>query len=306
MGFIKKNKKIIGICAIVLVAILLFLAIGYGKFEPEITRGEFPISITYEYQGEIFTINDTVVCEFDRVHKNLFDETRYWKESNKNGPGGNYVIWQENNSHLYIYTNLDGLYLMGDPLFEKVLKESDGDGMAYNVPSGYFWDDELGEEFYDEESLAARGFRLISYEYPEPIENSFHYAGFEFNNEASFFLTMASLIAFIVIIIVVKKDKSREYSGLDIFSKLLNIIQFFFPLPLIFMMAALWGIDGTGGNEITSIIFFLAPSVTILGIACSVAWRRKGKTKPSLLVQFVGAAWFVAGLILDTILLALR
>lgn len=305
MEFIKKNKKVIGICAVVLVAILLFFAIGYGKSEPEVTRGEFPVSITYEFQGETVTIKDTIVCEFDRGQKYLFDETRYWTESNKEGPGNSYLIWQDGNSHLTIHTNLEGLYLMGDPLFEKKLKESEEDGTIFHVPSGYFWDDEQGLEICDEESLAARGFKLISYEYPEPIENRFRYVGFELNNEGSFFLTMVSLVAFVIILFVVKKEKTRTYSALDKVSKGLNIVQFFFPLPLIFMMATLWGIDGTGGNKVASVFFLLAPAITLLGIACSVALRRKGYAKHALWVQFIGAAWFVTGLILDTVMLAL-
>lgn len=48
--------------------------------KPEITYGEFPISITYEIEGEIQEIQDTIVCEFDGF-ENLGSAGKYrkWK-----------------------------------------------------------------------------------------------------------------------------------------------------------------------------------------------------------------------------------
>lgn len=74
--FMKKIFIIAGsLTAIVLMIILfillaLWLAFGGASYfipipKPEITYGEFPFKLTYELDGEIKTIEDTIICEFD-------------------------------------------------------------------------------------------------------------------------------------------------------------------------------------------------------------------------------------------------
>ena len=54
--------------------------------KPEIKYGEFPISVTYEVNGEIIVIEDTVICEFDGVElRGGAGKYRTWKSRLKSG-----------------------------------------------------------------------------------------------------------------------------------------------------------------------------------------------------------------------------
>lgn len=74
----KKKKGLLIVLAIVLIAIhvvaapmLLFGGSVLGEMlfdrpsKPEVTYGEFPFELVYEYNGEQFTINETIVCEYE-------------------------------------------------------------------------------------------------------------------------------------------------------------------------------------------------------------------------------------------------
>ena len=53
---------------------------------PEITYGEFPFTLTYELDGEIKTIEDTIICEFDGFEA-IGESGKYrkWKTYLKSG-----------------------------------------------------------------------------------------------------------------------------------------------------------------------------------------------------------------------------
>ena len=73
----KKKLLIIAIAIFVLIALFYlfvisgaFLTLTYfapNPLKPEITYGEFPFTLTYELDGEIKTIEDVVVCEYDGI-----------------------------------------------------------------------------------------------------------------------------------------------------------------------------------------------------------------------------------------------
>lgn len=69
-----------------LIAVGLYFSPAPPK--PEITYGEFDFKLVYEINGEIRTVEDTIVCEFDGFN---VDEgrgkTRRWKEKFKNEQG---------------------------------------------------------------------------------------------------------------------------------------------------------------------------------------------------------------------------
>jgi len=84
----------IAIMVIVLFVLLWFLFVVTGVFsifmpnppKPEITYGEFPISITYEVNGEVKIIEDTVICEFDGFEsRGTAGKFRVWKAYLKSG-----------------------------------------------------------------------------------------------------------------------------------------------------------------------------------------------------------------------------
>ena len=94
----KKALKITGIAvAGVLLSISLFAFIIFMVFQggllflpnppkPEITYGEFPISVTCEVNGETRIIEDTVICEFDGFQlEGESGKHRKWKAHLKSG-----------------------------------------------------------------------------------------------------------------------------------------------------------------------------------------------------------------------------
>ena len=95
-GNMKKKMLIIGIVICVLLA-LFYLFVISGAFlmltyfapnppKPEIKYGEFPFVFVYELDGEIKTIEDTIVCEYDGIQwTNSGNKKRKWKSHLKSG-----------------------------------------------------------------------------------------------------------------------------------------------------------------------------------------------------------------------------
>lgn len=78
------------VCFMIIVSPWILLAVGSwlssSPPKPEIKYGEFPISVTYQIDNEIKTINDVVICEYVGT-KNLgtAGKHREWKEQLKSG-----------------------------------------------------------------------------------------------------------------------------------------------------------------------------------------------------------------------------
>ena len=95
------KKIIMVIVALILVCVIgvliiaspwIMLAVGLWMSsappKPEITYGEFDFKLVYEIDGEIQTIEDTIICEFDGFNiDEVNGKTRRWKEEFKNEQG---------------------------------------------------------------------------------------------------------------------------------------------------------------------------------------------------------------------------
>ncbi len=75
--FFKKMRLPLILFAAELVIGLVLSIILFGVTAPEIKKEEFPYSITYEYNGETKTINDTYCCEFKGANAFSGEKTRY-------------------------------------------------------------------------------------------------------------------------------------------------------------------------------------------------------------------------------------
>ena len=61
--------------------------------KPEIKQAEFPFEIVYEYKGEAYTINDTIVVEYEGVSFSLEGGNSLdWNVTYKNNNGEYYEI----------------------------------------------------------------------------------------------------------------------------------------------------------------------------------------------------------------------
>ena len=165
-------KKIKLFMCVVLVTMFTSLLSGCAAVVllPNVKEGRFNFSVTYEINGEEKTCSGVYVCKYDGAYKTLAGEGIDWK---------GYVENSEENGVIPIQTNDDGViyidlhfvpeYFMGDP-----------DAILYDVPAPALYmvyhsdDPEVSSYETDQEILATNyGVRIISYDYADPIENTF-------------------------------------------------------------------------------------------------------------------------------------
>jgi hypothetical protein len=157
------------------------------------------------------------------------------------------------------------------------------------------WD---GTTYEDEQSLTEWGAKLVAWEYPEPIENSFVFSHLtHLSGEVVGPLMIIAAVALLLVIILVKKDKTLEKKGIDTVSLILNFVIALFAVPVMALYAVFSDITGSTG-ELLHMMGYFFPAVTILSLAASVGLRRKGCRSGSFLVQFIGPALFVLHLVL--------
>ena len=160
------------LCAIILVLMLSAMLSGCGLSEPrpKIKTGEFNFSVTYEYLGEVNTVSGVYVCEYDGIGWVL--------------DGGYYRSWSG--------------YIKGNTTEENIVLGTAEDGgvvelfLAFNPDrfmGDYYWEEDEpfvpclsvriideGLSFESDPVIVEEvyGAKVISYEYDEPIENTFY------------------------------------------------------------------------------------------------------------------------------------
>lgn len=288
-----KFKKLILPTIILIAAILATAAysvISSIAKKPTVTEGEFPFSITYELDGEQVTIEDVYKVRYVRNDGYADTKSRVYEgELMGSGEDDVYVLKKDENTRIELCAQLYPDYLMGDP---------DGDYFEDEAfaPVLYYYDAEE-QEYSDEETLAEQGVKLISFEYPAPIENSFVFSHISyFSGEIVPLVLLIALLALIVIVIFVRKEKELKYKAVDIVSIILNFAVGFTLVPVVSVAAMLIDING-GGPELYRQAFYFIPSLLVLCIAASVALRRKGYRVTSLVAELIGPAAFALHLI---------
>ena len=167
-----RSKKLFLLTIILVAALVMTMVsalIAGIALKPEITESEFPFSITYELDGETVTIND--------VYKVRYEEDKTYKYRIYNGEicdkeedNTYYTLKKEETGRIELWTHFYADYLMGDPEYDYFVDEP-------FEPRIYCYDAEE-TEFSDEETLAKHGAKIISFQYPEPIENSLTFSHF--------------------------------------------------------------------------------------------------------------------------------
>jgi hypothetical protein len=165
-----KNKKLFLpaiILGVAILAIVAYSVISSIAFKPTVTEGEFPFSITYEVDGEQVTIDDVYQVNYVKNDADDNHKGRVYvgKRLSSGENDTSFIIKQDENIRIELWTYLYADYLMGDPEYDYFDDET-------FEPKIYCYDSQE-VEFHDEETLAAQGVKLISFKYPTPIENSF-------------------------------------------------------------------------------------------------------------------------------------
>ncbi|MBR5223041.1 MAG: hypothetical protein IKV81_02620 [Clostridia bacterium] len=284
-----KNKKLLLPIIILISAVLLmevYSVVTSIAKKPTITEGEFPFSITYELDGEIVTINDVYKAHYIGNDGYADTLTRCYVGGIVGLGGENtlYTLKKGDNTRIELWTHFYADYLMGDPEYEYFDDEP-------FEPSINFYD-ENETEYNDEETLAAQGVKLISFEYPTPIENSFVFSHISYLSGAVVLpALLIALLALIVIIIFVRKEKELKYKAIDIISIVFNFLIGFTLVPFVAIFGMFVDINGGGPEFYRQMTYFLS-AFLVLCIAASVALRRKGHGIKSLIAGLIGPAFF--------------
>jgi hypothetical protein len=290
-----KNKKLF-LSAIILVvailAIVVYSVVSSIALKPTITEGEFPFSITYELDGKTVTIDEIYKARY--VRNDGYADTKgrvYVGEIGNLGEGNTvYTLKKDENTRVELWTHFYPDYLMGD---------SEYDYFDYEAfePRIYYYDAEETEH-YDEETLLAQGVKLISFEYPTPIENSFVFSHLSYFNGTVVLPTLLiALLALIATIIFVRKEKELKLRAIDVVSIIFNFVIGFTVIPFVSILAILIDIEG-GGPELYYQVLYFIPALSMLCIAASVALRRKGYGVKALITELVGPIVFTLYLII--------
>ena len=289
-----RNKKLFLpaiILAVAVLAIAAYSLISSIAKKPTITEGEFPFSITYELNGETVTINDVYKARY--VAKDGHADTKarvYVGEIGDMGEGNTvYTLKTDANARIELWTYFHPEYLMGDPAYDYF------DDAAFEPIIYYFDSEEI--EYHDEETLTAQGIKLIGFEYPEPIENTFVFSHIAYLNSAVVIpALLIALLALLAILIFVRKEKELKYKAIDMISIVLNFFVGFVYLGFVAVLALLIDIEG-GGPELYYQLLYFIPAFSALCIAASVALRRKGYGVKSLIAELIGPAVFAVYLL---------
>jgi hypothetical protein len=164
-----KRLRIISVALLMAFATLLFSGCLAKVPVPEKEEGRFDFSITYETNGSIKTYYGTYVCKFDGTHTSCLGSGRDW--SGYIEGAGDVDIPIQNNNDGIVYINLGFFpeYFMSDPDYAHSLPPEPNLYIAYHSvdPNSAVYDGGL-------DFMAVYGIRIISYDYPEPIENTFN------------------------------------------------------------------------------------------------------------------------------------
>ena len=132
--------------------------------KPSVTYGEFPFEIVYELDGQIMTINDVYVCEYDGIKLDGFHEkSRKWSGYIKSTGDKKVILFKDENVTFYCYVGYPEYYMSDPPPREEYTPHID----CVRNDTKSTW--EIDVDRY----LAQYKLRLISVTLSEPIQNSF-------------------------------------------------------------------------------------------------------------------------------------
>ena len=309
MEGIMKSKKTSLITIILAVTIIIYIAatlLFCYKTKPEVTSGEFPFTITYEYKGETKTLSGVLKCEFSGSNTIHGQHQRFWHQEviydNPENLEYPFVVDQneELQTTLSIHENMDAGYFMGDPLKKDYYQSCGFDSVEPCISYYDYKNDIFLENADSAEILEILDFKIVDATYPEPVENRFSFSGIRYQADNIIIFVGIMLVFFLFCLIFVRKDQGYRYSKLDKFGIFFNFLVGIGAVPIITFLCMLFGIVESDIEIIDQIIYNI-PSFVVLCLTLSVVLRRKGHAKAGFLIQFVGIAPFVLIFILEAI-----
>ena len=136
---------------------------------PQVKEGSFDVTVTYEVNGVVNTLDLVYICEYDGIGYTMEGTSyRAWNGHFEGYGDGDpiEVCVADDGSRIQLSFLIYAEYFMGEPETEDFYPEVKTERVYY----------EDGVEMidYDEELIAEDyGVRVVSIEYDKPIENSF-------------------------------------------------------------------------------------------------------------------------------------
>ena len=163
-------KRILSFLFLAAMIVCVLSSCGLEVPRPEIKKGEFDFTVTYEINGEVKTVSGIYVCEYNGTAWAL-DSWYYrdWTAYIKDGEPEELIEigTGEDGGVIRLYFGFYPEYFMSDPTWS--WKGAPQPGLDVVLV------DEEGMRILNEADVIEEtyGARIISYEYDEPIENSF-------------------------------------------------------------------------------------------------------------------------------------
>jgi len=173
--YINANKKLLSLFALAFL-VLCFPVVSGCDYTipphvdvPEITYAEFPFQVVYEMDGEVITLNETLICEYagETWDGSRYERYRTWKQRYA---GGEDLILKRISDTEYIGFCLGGTsaYWMGDTESPSYcITPHGGDHVVLTEKT------KLGMFIYFDELYEKFGIRIIDVKTSAPIENTF-------------------------------------------------------------------------------------------------------------------------------------
>ena len=163
------------LCTVLLAALVLMLAsCGLQVPRPEVKEGRFNFSVTYEISGVTNTFSAGYVCEFNGTNLTVDGGySRDWDihvEGDYEGDNYSAILGKvDDGGSIHLHFGLYPEYFMGDP-------ETGDWGLPEPSIAIVYPENELGEMIQIGDPIELErdyGIRIVSYEYDEPIANTF-------------------------------------------------------------------------------------------------------------------------------------
>ena len=204
----KMNNKPALIIAIGLfVAVVACLLTNITKV-PTITQQDFHYGATYTLDGETKTLEGVYRVEFSSVGQGIDPLDRYYEgyylEAPEMGEPPSHTIAVKDDLKLRVVFIFTDDYLMGDSLYEE-----------YYEPYLAVYD-EMGCEYVEEEYMSQFDAELLSWELPEPVDNTFAFGGFSILHAGSMAaMLVVAVLTLVACILFAKKGELVQYKALD-------------------------------------------------------------------------------------------
>ena len=297
-----KNKSlklpIIIIAIGIIIAIAASLLVSMQK-TPTVTNQDFDFSITYKLDGETKTINGVYSSRFTGFGGNGIDplcryyEGTYKVEGEDDGDRC-FTIAEKDGYELYIVALLNDYYLMGDKENESYASYTEGPTLEAKDKDGNQYGETELPDVFDAE--------IVSFEYPNPIENTFKFTGFSglyvINTGV---MILVGILTLILCMIFVRKGDGVEYRALDKIGIALNFAAVIFALPILYIASVFVQAYPTGPDWIYQ-AYLCIPQIIPFSIAASLSLSRKGFRKSGFFKQFLALAVEVIIAVLEYIM----